>query len=185
MGYVGRSMSENAKSAREMGKIPISSVTAKMLRDRGFNYPKSFYVFLCKKRYILPEYHHASAAKRLYKYYDINAIPYIVQNFNLENLYLIYRGRKTKDEILRGIGIEYVKVAISGKKFSTRRTVYLDCIQIGGQVFWKPRVAINMRNASIVKNYGIDKPQKWTNTNTKKIIYKALIYKRVKVLLYI
>ena len=60
MGYIGRRMSVNADKAYKKGLLPRSRFTKQLLRENGWTYSVSFFNWLCKQAYIMPqEYHHS------------------------------------------------------------------------------------------------------------------------------
>lgn len=123
-GYIGKSMSVNAKNAYARGMKPRSYFTSAQLNDLGFHYSYDFFKWLCTQLYILPqEHHHTSAVMNYTKFYDTNGIKYAVQNMNLELLFKIYDGTLTVDEAKHIRGIKYATIdilssAIGGKSSS-------------------------------------------------------------------
>jgi hypothetical protein len=182
MSYLGRSMSVNAAMAHKKGLLPLSSITTDILKEKGFTYPKAFFHWLCKQGYIRPaEFHHASASKQMIRYYDPKYIELITKIYDLENLYFLYRGKITKEELLNKRKIEYVKVLTSGSRMGLKRNIHLYCIQVDGLVLWSQYIAIDMEYSKIIENYGPKRPGKWNNPNGSKILRKIIIFKRVRV----
>lgn len=182
MPYLGKSMSVNAAIAHKKGLLPISSITATILKENKFTYPKVFFRWLCKQGYIRPaEFHHASVSKQMVRYYDPKYIGFIAKIFDLENLYALYRGKLTKEEILIKRNVEYVKVLTSGSRMGIGRSVSLYCIKVDGLVLWSQNTAINMDYSKVIENYGPKRPGHWKNPNSSKILRKIIVFKRIKV----
>lgn len=182
MPYLGKSMSVNASIAHKKGLLPISSITTAILKENNFTYPKVFFRWLCKQGYIRPaEFHHASVSKQMVRYYDPKYIEFIAKIYDLENLYALYRGKITKEEILIKRNIEYVKVLTSGSRIGIGRSIPLYCIKVDGLVLWSQVTAIDMGHSEIIENYGSKRPGKWQNPNSSKILRKIIVFKKIKV----
>lgn len=160
----------------------ISSITTTILRENKFSYPKIFFQWLCKQGYIRPsEFHHASVSKQMIRYYDPKYIEFISKIYDLENLYALYRGKITKEELLKKRKVEYVKVLTSGARMGINRNIPLYCIRVDGLVLWSQYTAIDMEHSEIIENYGSKRPGKWKNPNSSKILRKVIVFKRIKV----
>ena len=98
-GYIGRSMSVNAKKAYERGLKPLSRIRSADLKQNGFHYPVAFFRWLVHNWNIKPrEMHHTSAACRLTPFYDGSVIRYAAHCCSLELLFQIYKGKMTIEQ---------------------------------------------------------------------------------------
>ncbi|WP_312649275.1 hypothetical protein [Aminipila sp.] len=182
MPYLGKSMSVNAAIAHSKGLLPLSSITKEMLLKNGFTYPKVFFNWLCQKGYIKPsEFHHASVSCRMVRYYDPKRIRFVVQVFDLDSLYALYRRKITKEELLHSKNVEFVKVITSGSRLGVKQDLILFCIKVDGYMMWSKDTALDMRYTALIENYGLSRPREWHNPDSNKIVRKIIMFKDLRV----
>lgn len=112
-GYIGRSMSVNARRAYERGLKPLSRIRSSDLKQNGFYYSAAFFRWLVHNWDIKPkEMHHTSASRRITAFYDGSVIRYAAGCCNLELLYQIYKGKVTMEQAIQEREIRCVKARI-------------------------------------------------------------------------
>lgn len=74
-------MSNNAIAAYNRGLLPISKITAKVLRKADIDIPKAFAVFLAKVEVWTPvEYHHSSKFYNIVNFYSLGELSEILED---------------------------------------------------------------------------------------------------------
>ena len=165
-GYVGKSMSVNAKCAYAKGLKPISRFTVQDLKQHGFPYSLAFFKWLVHRNYIRPtEVHHTSAVYNKTSFYNGKAVAYALRYFNLDLLYDIYIGKITMEDAAKKRGITYVKVKISGALLGSRKeTLAINGILCDAVVFYSPRLCFkyNEEKVALIGQYD-DVPANFEN----------------------
>ena len=172
MGYIGRRMSVNADKAYKKGLLPRSRFTKQLLRENGWTYSVSFFNWLCKQAYIMPqEYHHTTPMVKITPFYSIEIIGYITEKYDLESLYEVYLCKCTMRDILRKKGVKRVKILVSRTLMHTESDVYLDCIKYNKLYWWSKDKCfkINSEEVALIKEIDIDDFSNWYNPNREKI----------------
>lgn len=144
-GYIGRSMSINAKRAYERGLKPLSRITSADLKQNGFYYPVRFFRWLVRNWDIKPkEMHHTSAACNITAFYDGSVIRYIVGCCNLELLYQLYKENLTMEQARQERQIRYAKARILNTLLSGRagKTVNVDGVLCDNYLLLSPKLCI-------------------------------------------
>lgn len=142
-GYIGRSMSTNAKRAYERGLRPLSRITSADLRQNGFYYPVRFFRWLVHNWNIKPkEMHHTSAVCNITAFYDGSVIRYIAKCCNLELLFQIYKGKLTIEQAKHERQIRYARVRVIDKLLGGKsgKVIYADCVLCDGLMFLTPKL---------------------------------------------
>lgn len=112
-GYIGSSMSVNAKEAYKRGLKPLSKITATDLKKHEIPCSVGFFKWIVKNCDISPnEVHHTSAARNETGFYDIESVKKTIDRLNLSMLEKIYRGEWTMDEAKAERGIRYARVRV-------------------------------------------------------------------------
>lgn len=151
-GYIGRSMSVNAKRAYERGLKPLSRIRAADLRQNGFHYSVAFFRWLIHNWDIKPkEMHHTSAACRITAFYDGSVIRYAAHCCNLELLYQIYRGKLTVEQARQEREIRCAKVRILDTLLGGKsgRAVSTDCLFCDNLLFLSPKLCVRADNPGV------------------------------------
>ena len=144
-GYIGRSMSVNARRAYERGLKPLSRIRAADLRQNGFGYSVAFFRWLVHHWDIRPrERHHTSASCRITAFYDGSVIRYAARCCNLELLFRIYKGKITVEQARRERGICYARARILGTLFGGKsgEIVSANCIFCDNLLFLSPKLCV-------------------------------------------
>lgn len=180
-GYIGRSMSINAKKAREKGLLPASYWTSDVLKQHGFNYPVSFFRWLCKRQYITAkEYHHTGCAFKCTGYYQESTISYVVQRYDLDLLYEIYTGKIDKNEAKKKKKITYVKVKTTDRILGLKglNTVTLNCVRYSNIIWYSKNKFIHedSKDCTIIAEYD-ERPFGFENKNIFRLVQFLLTYK--------
>jgi hypothetical protein len=172
-GYIDNKMSVNAQVAHFRGLKPKSYFTHSVLNELGFHYSVSFFHWLIKSHYLLPkEMHHTSASKNLTKFYDINKVKFIINSYNLNLLYDIYRKRITDGQAKIIRGIKYVKIQIpqyilTGNSYDT---IEINCVLCDDVIFYTPKLCFSAHDKRIkVLECYDNRPSNFSNNNLKKI----------------
>ena len=185
-GYIGKSMSVNAKDSYSRGLKPISRFTVQDLEQHDFPYSLAFFKWLVHENYIAPsEFHHTSAAYNRTPFYNMKAISYAVRCLNLDLLYEIYTGKITKEEAARKRGITYVRVKTSGSLFGSRECVIMiNGVMCDGIIFYSPRLCFRYDEERMILAAQYDEmPQEFANPYLKElredlIVKKTSVYRR-------
>lgn len=180
MPYIGKSMSENAYLAHKKGLFTKSKITAEMLKNAGFQYSVNFFKWLCQENYIYPEErHHTSAAIKLTDFYSLGTLTFVAKYYDLQNLYQLYLGKKTKEEIMSSKNISYIRLLVPAYYFGLKATmppIQTDCVFVNGKLFWKPDTVITF--GKIIKEFKYP-PFDWRNKDTETILRKIFLFKKV------
>ena len=188
-GYIGRSMSVNAKRAYERGLKPLSRIRSSDLKQNGFYYSVAFFQWLVHNWDIKPkEMHHTSASHRITAFYDGSVIRYAASCCNLELLYQIYKGKVTMEQAIQEREIRYAKARIldtllggkSGKAVST------DGLICDNLLFLSSKLCIELDNPSVDIMEIFDwQPKNWKNENMEKLAVELVKHKTTMYLKYL
>lgn len=151
-GYIGRSMSMNAKRAYERGLKPLSRFTSADLKQHGFHYPVRFFRWLVYNWNIKPkEMHHTSAACNITAFYDGSVIRYVARCCNLELLFQMYKGDLTKEQARQIRGIEYARVRVLDTLLggTSGKAVNADGVLCDGLLFLSSTLCIQADNPGV------------------------------------
>lgn len=160
-GYIGRSMSINAKRAYERGLKPLSRITPSDLKQNGFNYPVRFFRWLVHNWDIKPkEMHHTSAACNITAFYDSSVIRYVAQCCNLELLFQVYKGKLTKEQAKQIRNIKYAKVRVIDKLLGGTfgKVVNIDCVLCDGLLFFSSKLCFRADHSGVEILKILDEP---------------------------
>lgn len=179
-GYIGKSMSVNARDSYERGLKPISRITVQDLKQHDFPYSLSFFKWLVHENYIAhSEFHHTSAVYNRTPFYSMKAISYAARYLNLDLLYEIYTGKMTKEEAARKRRITYVRVKTSGSLFGSRECVIMiNGVMCDGIVFYSPRLCFKYDEERMVLVAQYDEmPQEFGNPYLKDLREELIMRK--------
>lgn len=186
-GYIGRSMSVNAKRAYERGLKPLSRIRSSDLRQNGFHYSVAFFRWLVHNWDIKPkEMHHTSAARRITAFYDGSVIRYVAHCCNLELLYRIYKGKLTIEQAKQEREIRYAKVRILDTLLggSSGRAVSADCLICDNLLFLSSKLCIRLDNPGVdIMEVFAEQLENRKNENLEKLTvelvkHKTTIYRK-------
>lgn len=144
-GYIGRSMSVNAKKAYERGLKPLSRIRSADLKQNGFHYPVAFFRWLVHNWDIKPrEMHHTSAACRLTPFYDGSVIRYAAHCCSLELLFQIYKGKMTIEQARQNKGICYARAQILDTLLGGKsgNTLCVNCLLYNQLLLLSPKLCV-------------------------------------------
>lgn len=188
-GYIGQSMSVNAKRAYERGLKPLSRIRSSDLRQNGFHYSVAFFRWLVHNWDIKPkEMHHTSASCRITAFYDGSVIRYAAHCCNLEFLYRVYKGNLTMEQARQERGIRYVKVRILDTLLggSSGRAVSADCLICDGLLFLSSKLCIRSDNPGVEILGVLDEwPENGKNENLEKLAVELVKHKATAYLKYL
>ena len=151
-GYIGRSMSINAKRAYERGLKPLTRITSVDLHQNGFYYPVRFFRWLVHNWNIKPkEMHHTSAACNITAFYDTSVIRYVVKCCNLELLVQIYKGKLTMAQAKQIRKIKYARVRVIDKLLGGKsgNVVNANCVFCDDILFLSSKLCIRADNSGV------------------------------------
>lgn len=151
-GYMGRSMSVNAKRAYERGLKPLSRIRSSDLRQNGFHYSVAFFKWLVHNWDIKPkELHHTSAAYRITPFYDGSVIRYAARCCNLELLYRMYRGKLTMQQAKQERRIRYARARILDTLLGGKsgKIISADCLLCDNLLFLSSKLCIGRDNPGV------------------------------------
>lgn len=160
-GYIGRSMSINAKRAYERGLKPLSRITSADLHQNGFYYPVRFFRWLVHNWNIKPkEMHHTSAACNITAFYDDSVIRYVVKCCNLELLFQIYKGKLTMAQARQIRKIKYAKVRMIDKLLGGKsgKTVNANCVCCDDLLFLSSKLCVRTDDLGVEILEASDEP---------------------------
>lgn len=183
-GYIGRRMSKNALKAHQKNQFTISQVNHDLLRTNGFEYSVQFFKWLCRKGYIRPvAYHHTGAAPRMTNFYSPETIIYVAEKYNLSMLYKLYLGRMSKMDLYGLLGIQYVRIRVSGTLLNEdAQMVEVDVVRYKNYYFISKNQWIHLREdeVEVLKQWdyapigGV-----WRNKNRKSIVRRILLFRDI------
>lgn len=180
MGYIGRRMSENANEAYKKGLLPRSKFTKRLLEENGWTYSVSFFIWLCKQEYITPlEFHHTTPMVKITPFYNMDAVRYVSDNYDLESLYEVYLQKCTMRDILRKKGVQRVKILVSRAVMGTKSDVYLDCLKYNNLYWWAKDKCFkaNSNDVALIRTFDLDNFSDWYNPNRERIERQICIRK--------
>lgn len=180
-GYIGRSMSVNAKRAYERGLKPLSRIRSSDLKQNGFYYSVAFFRWLVHNWDIKPkEMHHTSASHRITAFYDGSVIRYAARCCNLELLYQIYKGKITLKQAIQERKIRYVKARILDTLLGGKsgRAVSADGVICDNLLFLSSKLCIKSDNpgVEIMEVFG-GQSENWENENLEKLAVEMVKHK--------
>lgn len=185
-GYIGRSMSVNAKRAYERGLKPLSRIRSLDLKQNGFYYSVAFFRWLVHNWDIKPkEMHHTSASHRITAFYDGSVIRYAAHCCNLELLYQIYKGKITMEQAIQEREIRYAKARILDTLLGGKsgRAVSTDGLICDNLLFLSSKLCIESDNPGVDIMEVFDGwPENWKNENLEKL---AMELEKHKITVYL
>lgn len=188
-GYIGQSMSMNAKRAYERGLKPLSRIRSSDLRQNDFHYSVAFFQWLVHNWDIKPkEMHHTSASRRITAFYDSSVIRYIASCCNLELLYRIYREKITVEQAMQERGIRYAKVHILDTLLGGRsgKAVSADGLLCDNLLFLSSKLCIRSDNPGVdIREVFDGQSVKRKNENLEKLMVELVKHKTMAYLKYL
>jgi len=185
-GYIGRSMSVNAKDAHQRGLKPKSNISIQELKDYGFNYSLEFFKWLIDKNCVkFSERHHTSAANNYTKFYGKEIIKNLISNYNLDLLYDMYLKKILMPEAKKIRGIKYAEVEMLSSLLggSNSKPIKIFCILCDGILFYSLKLCFKADDSRVrVLNVYDDRPYEYQYENVKKIC-DALVKKKTRTFL--
>lgn len=179
-GYIGRSMSRNAEDAYRRGLKPISKFSAAELKENGFRYSLAFFKWLTQQYINCEETHHTTASKRMTKFYGKQTIRKLVNSYDLELLYRLYRYGLSQADGFRMKGLQYVRIQALDSLIggTSGCTVRVDCIQYDAFLFYSFDRCFYKedRRLCVMEVYIEQKPDDWQNKNTTALEVYLLTY---------
>lgn len=160
-GYIGRSMSINAKRAYERGLKPLSRIMSADLHQNGFYYPVRFFRWLVHNWNIKQkEMHHTSAACNITAFYDDSVIRYVVKCCNLELLFQIYKGKLTIAQAKQLRKIKYARVRVIDKLLGGKygKTVNANCVFCDDLLFLSSKLCVRANDLGVEVLEVFDEP---------------------------
>lgn len=183
-GYIGKSMSVNAKRAYKKGLKPISKFNSEELQQNGFLYSYSFFKWLVDEHYIVPkESHHTSASKRMTNFYNKDTISFVVKFYNLDLLYNIYCGKIGKAEAKRKRNIQYAVVEILDTLIGGNKgkRIKINCILCDNILFYSHKLCFHKEDdrINILEQFD-ERPFNNFNNKYLKGVSEKLLVKRTE-----
>jgi len=125
MGYIGKSMSENAANACAKGRKPISRITKDDILKFGIKESITFFRWYLKNYCDTNEWHHTSPKYNITYYYDIKDCCAKLKNADIEKLKTEYK-EQTKPKIDKNIDSKpyYAKVKYSISTYTGKRKYF-------------------------------------------------------------
>jgi hypothetical protein len=182
-GYIKNKYSKGALRAYNKGLLPISKITKKHLTDEGWENSREFFLYLCRKNYVIAkEYHHTTFMYKNTKFYDVqSSVKHANENYDLASLKKVYLKKATMKEVLEERGVQYVTVLLSRTLMHTKNDKCFDCIQFNGFYWWSFNMCISIDSEKVifVKYHKFGEANLWYNKNKRKIERQIFLRKKL------
>ena len=172
-GYIGQSMSVNAKISKEYFEVPLSDINKDMLKELGINETVTFIKYLMKELGST-SYHHTGKFYNKTDFYDLNRY-FDISNQEIEKYKNDYTLDKKKEKEKKEYYYGKITFTIwEGKYKNYRNPVdYTEfCLVIGNWAYLENGTKKNINGNSIknIENLGTKKPRMFNNKKLKNLI---------------